>query len=138
MGVNDMKTDAQAQKTTAMVVDDDVYSRDLMRKTLGALGFTTVHVAHDGSDGLRVLDKLAVQPDLLICDIFMPDKDGVEFVAALAERQYRGGLILVSGGGDHMLSLAHQIAAESGLNVLGAFAKPLCEEELRRALLGGG
>jgi CheY-like chemotaxis protein len=117
-----------------LVVDDDEFSRDLARIALGNLGFTQVQTARDGRDGLRAFDEMPQPPDFLICDVFMPDKDGIEYVAELAARGYRGGLILVSGGDAHMLSLARQIAVESGLNVLGAFTKPLQQHELHQAL----
>jgi CheY-like chemotaxis protein len=131
-----MTTETQASQSTVLVVDDDEYSLDLARRQLGALGFSRVHVAGDGSEGLRVLDKSQAQPDFIICDIFMPNKDGIEFVAELANRSYGGGLILLSSGDSQMMAIARQIAVESGLNVLGAFAKPLQQDVLRQLLVG--
>ena len=61
--------------------------------------------------------------------VFVPEKDGIEFVGELAKRRYTGGVILVSGGDAQMLALARLIAVTSGLNVLGAFAKPLQQHE---------
>ena len=119
---------------TVLVLDDDEFSRDLACIALGSLGFTQVQTASDGRDGLRAFDDMPQPPDFLICDVFMPDKDGIECVAELAARGYRGGLILVSGGDAHMLSLARQIAVESGLNVLGVFTKPLQQRALHQAL----
>lgn len=132
-----MTTEVLTNQSSVLVVDDDEYSLDLARHKLGALGFLNVQVAHDGREGVRVLDKLQAQPDFIICDIFMPDKDGIEFVAELKNRSYGGGLILLSSGDSQMLATARQIAVESGLNVLGAFAKPLRQEELRRVLDSG-
>ncbi|MDD2879344.1 MAG: response regulator [Rhodoferax sp.] len=83
-------TQIQDAQPTVLVVDDDEYSQDLARLTLGKLGFTRIQVAQDGKDGLRALDALAQAPDFLICDIFMPNKDGIEFMAELAKRSYRG------------------------------------------------
>ena len=116
------------------MVDDDKYSLDLARLTLSKLGYTDVHVAQDGSEGLRVLDRLHPPPAFLICDIFMPDKDGIEFVAGLATRGYGGGLILVSGGDVQMLAVARLIAVQSGLNVLSALTKPLQQEALQQVV----
>lgn len=130
-------TKIRDDKSTILVVDDDEYSRDLARLTLGHLGFTNVQMAHDGRVGLRALDDAPQPPDFVICDIFMPEADGLEFVAELAKRRYPGGVILVTGGNSQMLALTHQIAVESGLNVLGAFFKPLQQQQLSQALLVG-
>jgi CheY-like chemotaxis protein len=119
---------------TVLVVDDDDYSQELACLTLGKLGFTQVQTAADGKAGLRTLDNMPQSPDFVICDIFMPEKDGIEVVAELGTRGYRGGLILVSGGDAQMLSIARNIAVASGLNVLGAFTKPLRLCDLAQAI----
>ena len=118
---------------SVLVVDDDPYSTDLARLTLTHLGFTEVKVACNGRDGLRALEAMPLPPDFLLCDIFMPDMDGIEFSEELAKRRYAGGVILISGGDVQMLALAKQIALESGLNVLGALTKPLQQVELSKA-----
>jgi len=136
-----MTTEIQKAQPTLLLVDDDDFSLDLAQITLGKLGFTQVQTAHDGWEGLRVLDDMPQPPDFLICDIFMPNQDGIEFLAELAKRNYRGGIVLVSGGDSQMLSIACRIASVSGLNVLGALTKPLQQDELEQVLccrvLGG-
>jgi response regulator of citrate/malate metabolism len=124
-------------QAVVLVVDDDEYSQDLASRTLGTLGFIQIQSARNGNDGLRVMEEMPRPPDLLICDIFMPDQDGIELMGALAERGYQGGVILVSGGDSQMLAMARQIAMESGLKVLGAFTKPLQLDELKQALFAG-
>ena len=131
-----MTTEILETQSTVLVIDDDDYSLDLARLTLGKLGFTKVQTAHDGSVGLRLLDEMPEPPDFVICDIFMPERDGIEFVGELAKRRYPGGVILISGGDAQMLALARQIAVASGLNLRGAFTKPLQQEQLRQALSG--
>lgn len=127
-------TALQGALQSVLVIDDDEFSREVLRKALGAWGVTDIHTANDGGDGMRVLGSLPRYPDFLICDIFMPDMDGIEFVGALAKKQYQGGLILVTGGNEGMLEVAQDIATLSGLNVLGAFTKPLLAQTLGRAM----
>lgn len=119
---------------TVLVMDDDEICRALAEQQLVAQGCTTVLMAEDGVHGLRLLQTLARAPDLLVCDIFMPEKDGIELVMDLCELHYRGGLILLSGGGRDMLDAAAQIAQVNGLQVLGAFQKPLSDQDLAQAL----
>jgi len=62
-----------------MVIDDDEDVRGLIKMQLGK--YFTVSTAINGAEGL---EKLAEeQPDLVICDIMMPEMDGIEFTKRL-------------------------------------------------------
>ncbi len=52
----------------------------LLKKQLTAQGFV-VTAASDGLDGLMKLES--VHPDLVLCDVMMPNLDGIEFVKAI-------------------------------------------------------
>ena len=125
----------QVAEPKFLIVDDDDLSQDLACFVLAKLGFTRVQPARNGKDGLRAVDAMPQLPDFVICDIFMPEMDGIELVGELARRRYPGGVILVSGGDNRMLSVARRLAAGSGLNVLGAFAKPLPQDQIGSAIL---
>ena len=66
--------------THILVLEDDPSVQTLMRKQLTAHGFQ-VTIASDGLDGLVKLE--AMTPDLIICDVMMPNLDGIEFVKAV-------------------------------------------------------
>jgi len=63
-----------------LVIEDEPAVQTLLKKGLSAYGFR-VTVASDGLDGLMKLETL--KPDLMICDVMMPNLDGVEFVKAI-------------------------------------------------------
>lgn len=63
-----------------LVIEDEPAVQTLLRKQLTAHGFQ-VTVANDGLDGLVKLES--VKPDLMICDVMMPNLDGIEFVRAI-------------------------------------------------------
>jgi DNA-binding response OmpR family regulator len=63
-----------------LVLEDDPSVQMLMKKQLTAHGFQ-VTTASDGLDGLMKLEQ--VKPDLIICDVMMPNLDGIEFVKAV-------------------------------------------------------
>lgn len=63
-----------------LILEDDPAVQLLMRKQLVAHGFQ-VTCADDGLDGLIKLEQ--VKPDLIICDVMMPNLDGIEFVKAV-------------------------------------------------------
>ena len=68
---------------TALVVDDDPFSQQLLCEMLVQDGLFEVHCASDGHHALRTLTDMASPPDLLICDVYMPNMDGIEFLREL-------------------------------------------------------
>lgn len=113
-----------------LVVDDDDFSHTVLREMLLSLGVAEVHTARDGSAGAEVLARMPTPPDFLICDMVMPHTDGLDFLGHLAKTQFRGGVILLSGGDSLMMSIAAEVAVSDGLRMLGSFAKPLQRAEL--------
>ena len=63
-----------------LVVEDDAGTQTLLRKQLTAKGFA-VTVARNGLDGLMQLE--GALPDVILCDINMPELDGIGFVRAI-------------------------------------------------------
>lgn len=123
-----------ASTTSVLVVDDDAFSREVMQEMLAAEGITQVHMADNGRHALLALEAMPCPPDVLVCDVFMPDMDGIEFMTELALRQYPGDVVLVTGVDVGTLELARDIAAGQGIRLLGTFTKPLPRGELMRLL----
>ena len=118
---------------TVLVVDDDEFSRDVISEMLMAQGIRDILVADGGLSALRTLAGMKRPPDLMICDIFMPDMDGIEFMAALAKQPYTGCIVLVSGSIE-TLSMARDLAVAEGIKLLGSFTKPLHQDALASVL----
>ncbi len=115
---------------SVLVVDDDEFSQEVLRKRLVQFGVLNINAALDGRAGVAALDHMERAPDMIFCDIFMPDMDGIEFVEELVARNFRGGLVLMTGVNRDMLTVAQDIASLNGLKVLGAYTKPLDGEAL--------
>lgn len=79
-----------------LVIDDDALVRQSVADYLSDNGYE-VHVANDGRMGLALFEK--VQPDLIICDLRMPEMDGLSLLRVLAERKVVTPLIFLSGAG---------------------------------------
>jgi response regulator of citrate/malate metabolism len=119
-----------------LVIDDEESSQQVARIALERIGFKDILVVGDGAVAVRTLDGMARPPDFVVCDIFMPESDGIEFVTALAERRFSGGLVLVTGGDSQYLIIAKRIARFHGLKLLASLIKPLQVETLSQALFG--
>src|ERR1700733_8736642 len=62
-----------------LVVDDSAYGRKVVREMLSRSPFLdVVGTARDGNDALEMVDRL--KPDVVTCDLIMPETDGVEFI----------------------------------------------------------
>ncbi|MEQ9363036.1 MAG: response regulator, partial [Leptospirales bacterium] len=74
-----------------MIVDDSISIRKVVAMVLGRAGYTVIE-SKDGVDGLQKLNEVEV--DLIICDVNMPNMDGLAFLKNLRE-QSGGELIPV-------------------------------------------
>ncbi len=115
-----------------LLVDDDAIYRNYLRQALEGLGITDIQEAGDGNLASRLLKASVEGVDLIVCDVFMPDMDGIEFLDYLVRQNYRSKLTVVSSGDASILEVARTFAVESGLQLVGAFPK----EAVTPALLG--
>ena len=118
---------------TVLVVDDDDINLDIAQELLSQIGVKDVHLAASGLLGLKSIRGLK-KIDFVLVDIYMPDMDGIEFIAELAQAGFAGAVIIISGVNVETLDMARQLAAASGIKVAAAMEKPLSRADLARAL----
>ena len=128
---------SHAAPRRVLLLDDDRFMLDVLRDMLdlvdeGGSGRFDVHAECDARRALAVLPRHA--PDFLICDLAMPEMDGIEFLQAAAGQGFSGRVILVSALEDGVRDAATELARALGLRVAGAFRKPLAIEQLRLAV----
>ncbi len=120
-----------------LLIDDDPFTLKLIGLQLNMLGHEVV--AHtDAREALPRLESGEVAFDVVLCDLQMPEMDGVEFVRHLANIAYAGGLVLVSGEDARILDTSGRLAREHGLEILGALRKPVTPEALEQVLASRG
>ncbi|HEY0489798.1 MAG TPA: response regulator [Telluria sp.] len=112
-----------------MLLDDDPFMLELLHAMFDELGSFDVQRESDARRALRALPVEA--PDLLVCDLSLPEMDGIEFMQAAARTGFPGAVLLVSGLDRSVRSAAERLAMAHGLRVLGSFAKPLSLASLR-------
>ncbi|MGK7913423.1 MAG: response regulator [Synechococcus sp.] len=69
---------------TILIVDDEAQTRKLFLNCLSFEGFQTLG-ASCGSDGLHLAQQHT--PDLIVCDIMMPDIDGYQVLSSLRQSE---------------------------------------------------
>ena len=110
-----------------LIIEDDT----VMLRALGrAFQQAGCHIvgARDGEEGLaRFAERI---PDLVVTDILMPNREGVETILAMKTRAPQVKILAISGGGrlgaGEILGLASRIGADSVL------AKPFRSAEILR------
>jgi len=117
-----------------LAVDDDAFMLEFLTDLLGELGFENISTAGDGLQAIEVYDRAEQKPDLVVSDLHMPGLDGFQLVALLAERRYKGGMILLSGQEDRVLNSAMLLAQFHQLQMLAALPKPVDLQALQRAI----
>lgn len=111
-----------------LAIDDSPEIRLIIGETLNLFGFTTL-IAEDGSTGLEMARE--VLPDLILCDINMPNLDGYGTLKAMREHEATASIpfIFLSGATD-------RVTVRKGME-LGAddyLTKPFTPKELLAAV----
>ena len=78
--------------STVLVVDDDPVILKLLEVNFEMEGFTVL-TAKDGEEGIEV--ARADQPDLIVSDIMMPKKSGLELVTELKSDPATSGIPII-------------------------------------------
>jgi len=81
---------------TLLIIDDDEVVRASIAAYLEDSGFSVLQ-ASNGLQGLQVFER--DQPDLVICDLRMPQVDGLELIRRIGELEVETPVIVISGAG---------------------------------------
>ncbi|MGH8352224.1 MAG: two-component system response regulator RssB [Pseudomonas sp.] len=81
---------------TLLIIDDDEVVRASIAAYLEDSGFSVLQ-ASNGLQGLQVFQR--DQPDLVICDLRMPQVDGLELIRRIGELGVETPVIVISGAG---------------------------------------
>ncbi|HEX4600635.1 MAG TPA: response regulator [Gemmatimonadales bacterium] len=79
-----------------LVIDDEVQLRGVVRRILERAGHDVVE-AGDGDEGLKRHREHGA--DLVLLDIFMPGRDGIELIRDLRAEAPETKIVVMSGGG---------------------------------------
>lgn len=124
-------------KLRAWVIDDDPSILDFVELLLSSLGMRHIQTFLNAQD---VLDRLQAQSDtadVILCDLDMPDMDGIEFLRHLADTVYSGGVGIISGADTRVISSVERLAKTHNLHFLGYLEKHHLDASLLSTLLSG-
>ena len=112
-----------------LLVDDDDMSRGAIHKMLERAGYA-VESTSDGDEVIRMYGQQAA--DLVITDLIMPDKDGLEIIQDLRKLNPTVRILAISGGG--RVDANEYLAVARKFGAVEILSKPFTKDELRRAV----
>ena len=113
-----------------LIMDDDNQFREMLKIMLGNEGYNDIEDAENGYIGMKLIRKSHF--DLVITDIIMPDKEGIETIMEIKKDFPATKIIAMSGGGkigaDSYLVMAGHLGADKTM------AKPFLQSEIINAV----
>lgn len=112
-----------------LIIDDEALIRDLLTKILEREGYETV-AASDGKKGIKIYRENPI--DLIITDLIMPEKDGLETIMEL-RRDFKDVIIIAMSGGGKIDSKTYLEIAKT-MGATETIKKPFDPEELLKTV----
>jgi len=108
-----------------LVIEDDDLHALFLKQKLERSGYS-VTLAANGMEGLRQYQQHGA--DLIITDLIMPEKEGIETIQELVRLNPNLPIIAISGGGRNQPDAYLEIASKLGAR--RTFAKPYAIDDL--------
>ncbi|MFI7243745.1 response regulator [Streptomyces qinglanensis] len=124
--------DGGAAPVKVMVVDDHPMWREAVARDLAEAGFEVVATAGDGEQAVR--RARAAAPDVLVLDLNLPDKPGVEVCRELVGPGAAPRVLVLSASGEHSDVLEAVKSGATGYLVKSAGPQELLDAVRRTAL----
>lgn len=115
--------------THILIIDDEQPIRLILRKLVESEGYTVTE-ASNGIEGIKSYHENPA--DLIIIDIIMPDKQGIQTIRELKKEYPDVKIIAISGGGKGTPDGYLNLAKKSG--AMQTIEKPIRKEELLKAI----
>lgn len=114
-----------------LIVDDDIRLTRIVSLAATQLGLETMQVNRP-AEALEAF--VSFRPDVTLLDVFMPELDGIDVLHEVLLANIPTRLILTSGSGEELLSVARDAAQFHGVDDAIVLPKPFRRRELVAAL----
>jgi len=113
------------------VLDDDDFILDVAQTMIESLGVGDITTYVSAKQALTELN-ISDSQQILLCDLNMPEMDGVEVIRYLGQCHFAGAIIVLSGEDTRTLQTVVNMGRAYHLRLLGSLTKPLDLQELQR------
>ncbi|MCW7482868.1 EAL domain-containing response regulator [Leptospira kanakyensis] len=120
-----------AEELKFLVIEDDDFQREIIVDILGRLGAMKVTEARTGTEALNYLnDEKPNSIDIILCDLNMPEMDGMEFLRHIGNSHSSIATIIMSALDGALIDSVRKMASAYGTYLLGAIEKPITPANL--------
>ncbi len=120
-----------ADKPRLLAIDDDPEVCEFLENAAGRLGFEVRSISdpHEADVVYR-----AFQPTVIVLDLVMPERDGIQILRFLATEGCEALIALISGHDQPMARRAISLGEALGLHLTEPLRKPIRLADLRSVL----
>lgn len=121
-------------KLHILLIDDEPFMQNLIHRVLSEIGIKHVATAADGAEALVVLKSLDYGFDLIVCDLEMPNMDGLAFVKELRSRtkemEEKIPVLIVTGHSE-----PENVKGAVAAGIHGYLVKPISKQALEKRIV---
>ena len=125
--------DVSWENIHVLVIDDEIFMRKLIERTLRDMDVGLVSLAENGIDGLMQVKRAGSPIDVIICDLEMPEMNGFDFVKTLRNDSEVPNtnvpVLIVTGHADE-----ETVRNAASLGINGYLVKPISKKGLESRL----
>lgn len=114
-----------------LIIDDEETLCEMLKLLLEEEGYAVTAVTN-GDEAVKAYRKKPY--DLIVTDIFMPVKDGIETILELKEDHPDLKIIAISGGGSAGIGVRDALIAAEEFGANHTFHKPISRSEFLKAV----
>ncbi len=123
--------DAVTTQPRLLLIDDEPHLAAFLANAAKMSGFQPVETGTDD----RFREEFDSRPPRMVAlDLGMPGMDGVELLRFLADREFDGPVLIISGFDRRILESAFRLGTALGLKMVGPLEKPARLEDIEAIL----
>jgi EAL domain-containing protein (putative c-di-GMP-specific phosphodiesterase class I)/ActR/RegA family two-component response regulator len=114
-----------------LVVEDDLFQQKILKTMLQKTSDASVHIVNNGKQAIDYLTA-GHQPNLILCDLNMPEMDGIELLRRLAQKETNAYIVLSSSVAPDLQQAVMRMANYYGLQKITNLNKPININKLKK------
>lgn len=123
--MDDMRRDGSTNRL--LIIDDEPGITRVIEAVAQKLGFD-VRAIHHSDQFEKALGQ--IDPTVVLLDIAMPERDGLELIGVLAAKSYAGKVVVMSGSDPRYIQMSSVIGKTRGLQIAGTLPKPFRKQDI--------
>ncbi len=114
-------------KKKVLIVDDAKFMREKLKNIFKELGFIIAGEAFDGDSAVNLYEEL--KPDLVTMDIVMPNKNGIDAIREILEKDPEAKIVVITTlGQENVVVEALDAGAEDFV------VKPFSKQDIKKLI----